>query len=63
MDQTLLLIGWKAKLMESSKISPSYWDIASTILFNKVIADEKKIPDNYLVEMNQLYSNMFESTV
>ena len=49
--------------MESSKISPSYWDIASTILFNKVIADEKKIPDNYLVEMNQLYSNMFESTV
>ena len=49
--------------MESSKISPCYWDIASTILFNKVIADEKKIPDNYLLEMNQLYSNMLESTV
>ena len=33
------------------------------ILFNKVIADEKKTTDNSLVEINQLYSNMLESTV
>ena len=33
------------------------------ILFNKVIADEKKITDNSLVEINQLHSHMFESTV
>ena len=33
------------------------------ILFNKVIADEKKITDNSLVEINHLYSHMFECTV
>ena len=33
------------------------------ILFNKVIADEKKIIDNSLVGINQLHSHLFESTV
>ena len=33
------------------------------MLFSKVRADKKKITDNSIVEINQLYSHMFESTV
>ena len=33
------------------------------ILFYKVIAVERKITDNSLVEINQVYSQMFEITV
>ena len=33
------------------------------MLFSKVRADKKKITDNSLVEINQLFSHVFESTV